>query len=167
MNEPSDVDDIKQKVESICKRLNNEKALIVFGRTEILDYAPDSLDRERFGMLVSELIRKTSVKIVITMCRPLGLPDIEEQYFKLGPLNLAATVKLFAYLSSSIGTRIDPVDFFDRLVKNSEEGQLLFGPDIPTRTRFLFTKLGYGIPSLIQVAALSMKDNDIQNLLEM
>ncbi len=41
------------------------------------------------------------MKIVITADQPLGHPDLGEQYFPMGPLNVENT-KLFAHIASPI-----------------------------------------------------------------
>jgi len=162
--------EIKDAIKLACDSLKNEKALIVFGWIENNETTTEPtavMEFKRFEMMVQELIQNTSVKIIITADQPLSRPDLEEQIFTLGPLNFDNTVKLFARMASAMRTSADRRQFVESLVTSEEEGKLRFGPDIPSRTKHLFEKLGRGIPSRILNAAYYMPSEEVQRLKKM
>jgi len=161
--------EIKDAIKLACDSLKNEKALIVFGWIENNETTTEPtavMEFKRFEMMVQELIQNTSVKIVITAYQPLSCPDLEEQIFTLGPLNFDNTVKLFANMASTLPTWADHRQFVESLVTSKEEGQLQFGHNIPLRTKYIFEKLGRGIPFCILDMAKYMPSEEVQHLKE-
>jgi len=154
--------DIETKLDTICKSLKNEKALVVFDRVHLLE---DPDDANEFTMLLSNLFRETrNVKVLLTSRHPLGIPSLGgtvEYSYDLGPLTFANTVRLFANLCPYLHTPSERKKLFERLATDSAEAELLpTDPGLSEFTKTLFAILGDGIPSRIEKAAYNVtKEN--------
>jgi len=153
---PQDADaDFETMIDVICSSMKNEKALVVFDHLELLE---DSDEANEFPMLVSSLFRETrNVRVVLTSCHPLGIPSLGgqvEHAFRVGPLNFANTVRLFANLCPFLHTPADRRMLFEELATDSEQGELLPNdPNLEETTKKAYSLLGNGIPSRIEKAA--------------
>jgi len=159
--------DIEALFDVICKSLKNEKALIVFDRTDLLE---DSDEGNEFPMLLSVLFRETrNVRVLLTARETLGIPSIGghvEHYYRLGPLTFANSVRLFASLCPYMHTPADRKRLFNKMVANMDEAELLpTDPGISSTVRKQFELIGNGIPSNIEKAAFTISKDVLMSLL--
>lgn len=159
--------DIETLFDIICKHLKNEKSLIVFDRTELLE---DSDEANEFPMLLSNLFRETrNVRVLLTAKATLGIPSIGghvEHYFRLGPLTYANSVRLFSSLCPYLHTPSDRRRLYSRMVATVEEAELFpTDPGISPAVRNKFAMIGNGIPSNIEKAAYTISKEDYMSLL--
>lgn len=165
---PSDEDtDTEAMLDIICKSLKNDKALIVFDRTELLEKSDEA---QELPMILSTLLYETKqVKVLLTGTRPLGQPSIGGQVehpFNLGPLNFANTVKLFANLCPHLHTPSERGLLFNKLSGDCEDQAGLYPGDrnMNAQTKKTLTMLGEGIPATIEKAAYGMSKEDLQQM---
>ena len=166
-NRPMDEEDTETILEWVCKSLKNDKALIVFDRTELLDSSDES---QEFPMILSTLLYETKqVKVLLTGKTPLGQPSIGGQVehpFHLGPLNVANTVRLFVNLCPHLHTPSDRSDLFNSVVNACGDGANLLPGDsqMDGRTREILSIVGEGIPAKIEKAAYSVSPEGLSKL---
>jgi len=163
---PIDQDaDLETMLDAVCKSLKNDKALIVFDRTELLDQD----DSEELPMILSSLLYDTKqVKILLTAKHSLGQPSIGGQVehpHQLGPLNFENTVRLFSNLCPHLYTPSERNQLRKKLVVGNEYADCFPGDDwIDASTKSIFSLLGNGIPAKIEKAAYTISQNDLMNL---
>jgi len=158
--------DMEDLFEHVCKALKNTKALIVFDRTELLENNDEAQD---FPMFLSTLFRETrTVRVLLTGRRPLGIPSIGgvvEHHYKLGGLNFANTVRLFANLCPHLHTPAERHQFFTRMIIDAHQADLMASdPNISERTKKWFEVLGNGMPAGAEQAAYSVPAEEVTNL---
>ena len=159
--------DIEGLFDIVCKSLKNEKALIVFDRTDLLE---DSDEVNEFPMLLSNLFRETrNVRVLLTGRDTLGIPSIGghvEHYYRLGPLTFANSVKLFSSLCPYMHTPADRKRLFNKMVGDMEQAELLpTDPGITETVRKQFGLIGNGIPSSIEKAAYTVSKDVFMSFL--
>ena len=152
--------------DQVCSTLKNAKALIVFDRTELLENNDEAQD---FPMFLSNLFRETrNVRVLLTGRKPLGIPSIGgvvEHHYNLGGLNFANSVRLFANLCPHLHTPAERYQFFQRMIIDSHQADLVASdPNATERTRKLFKILGNGMPAKAEKAAYSISADDVTNL---
>jgi len=170
-NRPMDEDaDTETILEWVCKSLKNDKALIVFDRTELLEKSDES---QELPMVLSTLLYETKqVKVLLTGKHPLGQPSIGGQVehpFHLGPLNVTNTVRLFVNLCPHLHTPSDRSKLFNRVVNACGEGaDLLPGdPGMDACTKEILTLVGEGFPAKVEKAAYSISQDGLSRLREL
>lgn len=163
---PIDQDaDLETMLDAVCKNLKNDKALIVFDRTELLDQD----DSEELPMILSSLLYDTKqVKILLTAKHSLGQPSIGGQVehpHQLGPLNFENTVRLFSNLCPHLYTPSERNQLRKKLVVGNEYADCFPGDEwIDASTKSIFALLGNGIPAKIEKAAYTISQNDLMNM---
>jgi hypothetical protein len=163
---PVDQDaDVETMLDAVCKSLKNDKALIVFDRTELLDQD----DSEELPMILSSLLYDTKqVKILLTAKHSLGQPSIGgqvEHHHQLGPLNFENTVKLFSNLCPHLYTPSERSLLRKKLVVGNENADCFPGDDwMDASTKAIFAQLGNGIPSKIEKAAYTISQDHLLSL---
>jgi hypothetical protein len=146
--------DMETMFDVICKRLKQEKALVVFERA---DNVIKSDEANEFPLLLSKLCRETkNVKVLLTNLNDLGIPSLGETSHRLQPLDFANTVRLFASHCLYLHTHADRRNFFETLVPDSETAELLPTDPLDEGTKNLFTLMGDGIPAKIEKAAYNL-----------
>jgi hypothetical protein len=167
---PTDEDaDTESMLDIISRCLKNDKALIVFDRTELLEKSDES---QELPMILSTLLYDTKqVKVVLTGRNPLGQPSIGGQVehpFNLGPLNFANSVRLFANLCPHLHTPSERGLFFTELVNECKEHSDCYPQDaiMNERSRSIFSMVGDGVPAKIEKAAYSISKEDLRKLRE-
>jgi len=162
--QPIDEDaDTESMLNVICKSLKNDKALVVFDRTEQVKKTDEG---QEFPMILSTLLYETKqVKIILTGEHPLGIPSIGGQVehpFNLGALNFSNTVKLFTNLCPHLHTPSDRRSLARQLISCEEQkGE---SEALNERMKRIFDMLGNGVPSKIEKAAYSIKREDLEEL---
>jgi hypothetical protein len=160
--------DRESLIQAICKALNRVKALIVIDRTEFLEGSDEQQDLVVFLSNLFQETKTQHVRVLLTGLKPLGIPTVggvPEQPYRLGPLNFHNTARLFGNLCPHLHTPADRRRFVDRIVTDSQQGDLLPDANGATgRTKSLFQILGNGIPSQIEKAAFSISPHDIGRL---
>jgi len=152
-------DDIETMTENICGALKKEKALVVFDRVDLLD---DSDETNEFPMFLKNFILNAhDVKVVLTNLKVLGIPTLREQPFELQGLNFGNTVRLFSNLCLYVHTPKERRKLYGSLVTSEAEEYLLpEDPNLPERVSKIFSMIGNGIPSKIEIAAYNLSKND-------
>jgi hypothetical protein len=166
--DPSDEDaDTEAMLQVICKSLKQDKCLVVFDRTELLEKSDES---QELPMILSTILYETKqVKVVITAHSTLGQPSIGGQVehpYHLGPLTFANTVKLFANLCPHLHTPSERGLLLKTLVQEDDDQEDML-PDASTindRTKMIFSLIGNGIPAKIEKAAYSISLEDLSRL---
>jgi hypothetical protein len=162
-----DDSEVEGMLEIICKSLKNEKALIVFDRTELLEKSDDA---EELPTILSTLLYDTKqVKIVLTGRHSLGQPSIGGQVehpYELGALNVANSIRLFGHLCPHLHTPSEREMFFSELNGECGDCALLFPGDdsMSERGRKILSLVGGGIPAKIEKAAYSISKEAFANL---
>uniref|UniRef100_A0A7S2Y1W9 NACHT domain-containing protein n=1 Tax=Entomoneis paludosa TaxID=265537 RepID=A0A7S2Y1W9_9STRA len=159
--------DIETLFDIVCRSLKNEKAVIVFDRTDLLE---DSDEGNEFPMLLSNLFRETrNVRVLLTARETLGIPSIGghvEHYYRLGPLTFANSVRLFSSLCPYMHTPSDRRRLYNKMVANLDEAELLpTDPGISSTVKKQFELIGNGIPSNIEKAAYTISKDVLMSLL--
>jgi len=159
--------DQETMLDTISRSLKNEKALIVFDRTELLEKTDES---QEFPMILSTLLYETKqVKVILTAKHPLGQPSIGGQVehpFNLGPLNFADSVRLFSNLCPHLHTPSVRGLLVKQLVnEDRHQGDLYPGDAALTkRSKDILAIVGEGIPARIEKAAYSISKEDLARL---
>jgi hypothetical protein len=162
--------DLTLMLDTVCKSLKNEKALIVFDRVELLENSDEEF--EEFQMVLQELLSNTKqVKILLTAKNSLGQStstgDIGGQVehpHELGPLNFVNSVTLFANLCPHLYTPSERSFLQKKLVANNDYTDCLPNDPMDDFTRDVFAKIGDGIPSQITKAAATISQDDLDKL---
>ncbi|KAG7364310.1 NACHT domain containing protein [Nitzschia inconspicua] len=164
---PADEDaDTEAMLNIICRSLKQDKCLIVFDRTELLEKSDES---QELPMILSTILYETKqVKVIVTARAALGQASIggqvEHPYF-LGPLTYSNTVKLFANLCPHLHTPSERGQLFKALVRDEDQEDLLPGAaTINDRTKHIFPLIGNGIPAKIEKCAYSISPHDLSRL---
>lgn len=164
---PAVLSDTEALQDAICKSLKNDKALIVFDRTELLEGQEEA---DEFPVFLSKLFQETgkNVRVLLTGRQSLGIASIGgqvEQHFQLGPLDFHNSVRLFANLCPHLHTRGERKDLYERLVIDSEQANLCTtDPGLDARTKRIFSALGDGYPARIAQAAFVISVDMLQKL---
>lgn len=169
---PSDEDaDTESMLDTICRSLKQDKALIVFDRTELLEKSDES---QELLMILSSIMYETKqVKVVITGRNALGQPSIGgqvEHSFNLGPLNFSNTVNLFANLCPYLHTPSERAALSTTLLRKDDGQKNLFPGDaalLNARTKEILSRIGNGVPAKIEKAAYGMSKDDLRRLREL
>jgi NACHT domain len=160
--------DFESLIHSICKMLNNEKALLVIDCTEFLEGSVEAQDLVVFLSNLFREARTKHVRVLLIGRHPLGIPSIGgvvEQPYHLGPLSFCNTVRLFGNLCPHLHTPGERQRFYNRLVTDGGQSDLLpSNPAASERTKTLFAALGNGIPSLTEKAAYTISSEDLSRL---
>jgi hypothetical protein len=165
---PTDEDtDTEAMLDTICKSLKNDKVLIVFDRTELLEKSDES---QELPMILSTLLYETKqVKVLLTGRNSLGQPSIGGQVehpFNLGPLNFSNTVRLFVNLCPHLHTPSERNLLFQKLVTNCDDQADLFPGDalMNRRSQRILSLVGDGVPAKVEKAAYSFSKEDLEKL---
>jgi hypothetical protein len=169
---PTDEDaDTEAMLDTICRSLKQDKALIVFDRTELLEKSDES---QELLMILSSIMYETKqVKVVITGRTALGQPSIGGQVehpFNLGPLNFSNTVNLFANLCPLLHTPSERAALSTTLLRKDDGQKHLFPSDVALlnpRTKEILSRIGNGVPAKIEKAAYGMSKDDLSRLREL
>jgi len=168
---PTDEDtDTEAMLEIICRSLKTDKCLIVFDHTELIK-SSDVECLELPKILSTILYETKQVRVVITSINLLGQPAIGgqvEHSYKLGPLNFANTVKLFAKLCPHLHTPSERGMLSKKLVRDEEDQMNLLpgDPNLMKRTRDILNVIGNGIPAKIEKAAYGISREALSRLQE-
>jgi hypothetical protein len=164
---PTDEDvDTEAMLNIICRSLKQDKCLIVFDRTELLEKSDES---QEMPMILSTILYETKqVKVIITARNALGQPSIGGQVehpYKLGPLTFANSVKLFANLCPHLHTPSERGQLSKTLVRDEDQEDLLpTAATINSRTKTIFAMIGDGIPAKIEKCAYSVSLDELSRL---
>lgn len=159
--------EVEGMLDIISKSLKNEKALIVFDRTELLEKSDDA---QELPMILSTLLYETKqVKVILTGKHSLGHPSIGGQVehpYNLGPLNFANSIRLFGNLCPHLHTPSERGRFCSGLIHRSGESADMFPDDgqMSDECRLLFSVIGDGVPSKIEKAAYNISKDDLKKL---
>lgn len=162
-----DDSEVEGMLETICKSLKNDKALIVFDRTELLEKSDDA---EELPMILSSLLYDTKlVKVVLTGKHSLGQPSIGGQVehpYELGALNIANSIRLFGNLCPHLHTPSERELLFSELNDKCGDCAQLYPSDrnmgVPGRK--ILSLIGDGIPAKIEKAAYSISKEELAAL---
>ncbi|KAL3922923.1 MAG: hypothetical protein SGILL_001945 [Bacillariaceae sp.] len=166
---PIDEDvDTEAMLNTICRSLKQDKCLIVFDRTELLEKSDES---QEMPMILSTILYETKmVKVIITARNALGQPSIGGQVehpYTLGPLTFANAVKLFANLCPHLHTPSERGQLSKTLVRDEDQEELLpTAATVNDRTKSVFSIIGDGIPAKIEKCAYSISLDDLSLLQE-
>ena len=164
---PIDEDtDTEIMLDAICKGLKQDKALVVFDRTELLEKNDES---QELTMVLSTLLYETKqVKVLLTGRNALGQPSIGGQVehpFTLGPLNFANSVRLFANLCPHLHTPSERGLIFNKLVTDDQQAELSPGDALMNdKTKSILSMIGEGVPARIEKAAYSVSKDELEKL---
>lgn len=164
---PTDDDvDTEGMLDIVCRSLKQDRCLIVFDRTELLEKSDES---QELPMILSTILYETKqVKVIITARHALGQPSIGGQVehpYSLGPLTYANTVKLFANLCPHLHTPSERGLLFKTLVQDEDQEDLLPGVlAADSRTNEIFSMIGDGVPAKIEKCAYSISRDDLTRL---
>ena len=159
--------EVEGMLEVICKSLRNDKVLIIFDRTELLEKSDDA---EELPMILSTLLYDTKqVKVVLTGRHPLGQPAIGGQVehpYELKPLNVANSIRLFGHLCPHLHTPTERELLSLELNNQCGECSHLFPGDnqMSERALKILSLVGGGIPAKIEKAAYSISKEAITEL---
>jgi hypothetical protein len=90
---------------------------------------------------------------LLTSKEELGIPSLGEQRIALGSLTLENTIRLFSHLCPGIHSSAERRQLLETLLPHEDEGELLYGPNLPPHIKRLFEVLGRGIPARVENAA--------------
>eukprot|EP00934_Nitzschia_sp_Nitz4_P002509 Nitzschia sp. Nitz4//scaffold39_size137210//43905//51277//NITZ4_003195-RA/size137210-augustus-gene-0.188-mRNA-1//-1//CDS//3329550371//2499//frame0 len=159
--------DTEAMLDVVCRALKNERALIVFDRTELLESSDDS---QELPLILSTLLYDTKqVKVVLTGKYSLGQPSIGGQVehpFKLGPINFSNNVRLFANLCPHLHTPNERGLFVSELIAHCHTCAHVFPGDCGMNElcKSIFGTIGGGIPTKIEKAAYSITKKEVEDL---
>ncbi len=159
--------DMEALKDGICKTLIDDKALVVFDHTELLDKPEEVND---FRVFLKMLFQRTrNVRVLLTAHRSLVISSIGgqvEQCFPLGPLVFHDSVRLFAYLCPHLHTREERKGLYDRLVIfDGEQARLGINDEgLDARTQRILSALGDGFPARIEKAAYEISIDMLREL---
>jgi hypothetical protein len=158
--------DTEGMLDVICRSLKQDKCLIVFDRTELLEKSDES---QELPMILSTILYETKqTKVILTSRNALGQPSIGGQVehpYALGPLTFSSTVKLFANLCPHLHTPSERGQLFKKLVRDEDQEDLLPGADtITNRTSQIFSMIGDGVPAKIEKYAYSISPDTLSRL---
>jgi len=167
-DEDKDTSDTEAMLEIICRKLKNDKCLIIFDRTELIK-SSDVECLELPKILSTILYETKQVRVVITAHSSLGQPAIGGQVehpYSLGPLTYVNTVKLFANLCPHLHTPSERGMLVKKLIRNDEDQMNLLpdNPRLKARMTGIFSVIGDGIPAKIEKAAYGISREDLERL---
>lgn len=165
---PAEIDQmgVEDLSKVICKSLKTAKALIVFDHTELLENNDEAKD---FPLFLRTLFEDTRyVQVLLTDRKPLSIPSIGgviEQHYPLRGLTFSNSVRLFAKACCHLHTGAERVQFFERMIVDEQQADLISGdPNCTERTKRLFKIIGDGMPGLVEKSASAISADEVMNL---
>jgi nucleoside-triphosphatase THEP1 len=165
---PAEIDQmgVEDFSEVICNALTTAKALIVFDHTELLE---NNDEAQEFSLCLRMLLHYTqNVRVLITDRKPLRIPSIGgviPQHYPLRGLTFSNSVRLFAKACCHLHTGAERVHFFERMIIDDEQADLIFGdPNCTERTTRLFKIIGFGMPGLVEKSASAISADEVMTL---
>ena len=159
--------DTEELLDIVCRSLKNDKVLIVFDHTELLE---KSDEEQELPMILSTLLYDTKhTRVLLTGRHSLGQPSVGgqvEHQFNLGPLNFANSVKLFANLCPLFHTPSERGALLDQLTRDFEDEAHLLpsDPKMSEKLCKVMSMLGDGVPAKIEKAAYRLSKDDLAQL---